>query len=246
MKLEFFGRRILILGGTCELAFCLADCLIRDGLFPILTWRTEEGRQRITRALASFGGQYETAYCDLGNRDSVETLFSRIGEDIDYLVDFAQGDFESLIGSANPDTIHAYFAENISARAELLRAAGRIMLRKKRGRLIHISSAAVGRANPGQGFYAAAKLASEALYRNLGIELGSRGITAMILRPGYIDAGRGEKYLRAHPEAVAKNGIGRALTCHEVAEAVVYFLSDGACAFNAVAIPMDGGLSAAK
>lgn len=246
MKLNFFGRRVLVLGGTCELALCLAELLIAEDLYPVLTWRSRAGQQHIAKYLASFSGQFETAYCDLAKPDSVASLFAQIGDDLDYLVDFAQGDFESLIGSAPPGSLHPFFSENVSTRAEVLKSAARTMLQKKHGRLIYISSVAALRTNPGQGFYAAAKLASEALYRNLGIELGSRGITTLILRPGYIDAGRGGKYLHSHPEAVKKGGIGRPLHGREVAEAVMYFLSDGASAFNAVAISMDGGMSAAK
>lgn len=154
---------------------------------------------------------------------------------------------ESLIGSADPDSIHHFFSENVSFRAELLRTASRIMLRKKRGRMIFVSSAAASRSNPGQGFYAASKLASEALYRSIGIELGSRGITTVTLRPGYIDAGRGKKYLSVRGEPALKAvPLMRALTSREVAEAILFFLSDHAVAFNATEIHMDGGLTAGK
>ena len=102
------------------------------------------------------------------------------------------------------------------------------------------------RPNPGQGFYAAAKLASEALYRNLGLELANRGITTVTLRPGYIATGRGTKYIRANEDISGRIPLGRVLTGKEVAEAILFFLSDNAGGFNAVEICMDGGLSAAK
>jgi 3-oxoacyl-[acyl-carrier protein] reductase len=247
MKLRFTGRRVLVLGGSCDLALCLAELLIREGLYPILTWRSEPGKQRVTDRLQACGGACEAAYLDLTRRSSIAPLFLQLNDDLDYLVDFAQGELESLIGSANPDEIHAYFAANIALRAELVRLAARAMLRKKRGRMVFVSSAAASKPNPGQGFYAAAKLASEALYRNLGLELGSRGITTVALRPGYIDAGRGQAYIRAREEEVFRNlPLNRAITCTEVAEAIAFFLSDNAGAFNATEISMDGGLTAGK
>jgi 3-oxoacyl-[acyl-carrier protein] reductase len=171
----------------------------------------------------------------------------QLGGDLDYLVDFAQGEMECLVGAADPDAIQRYFAENVAGRAELIRTAARIMVRKRRGRMVFVSSSAALKPNPGQGFYAAAKLASEAIYRNLGLELAGRGVTTVTLRPGYIDAGRGRKYLEAREvEALRSVPLGRALSCREVAEAALFFLSDGASAFNATEISMDGGLTAGK
>lgn len=120
------------------------------------------------------------------------------------------------------------------------------MLKKKGGRLIFISSGAALRPNPGQGFYAAAKLASEALYKNLGLEMGSRGITTVSLRPGYINAGRGKKFIKQNKKITDAIPVKRAIEPGEVAETILFFLSESARSFNAVEITMDGGMSAGK
>jgi 3-oxoacyl-[acyl-carrier protein] reductase len=269
MNLEFTGRRVLIAGGSCDLGLRLAKLLIGEGLHPIATWRSEEGRRKILKGLGASADQdgspsfdlgspmsdirhptsdlrppsFESIKLDLDRPESIDTLFDKIGEDLDYLVDFAQGDFESLVGSADPDLIEGYFSGNVISRALLVRRAARAMLRKKRGRMVFVSSAAAARANPGQGFYAAAKLASEALYRSAGIELAGRGITTVSLRPGYIDAGRGARFMAGRDTA---DVFGRALSPGEVAGAILFLLSDGAAGFNATEIRMDGGLGATK
>ena len=246
MNLGFFGTRALILGGTCDLAICLAEFLIAEGLYPILTCRSEDGKQHVANSLRNRTGLYETAHLDLSDHNSIDSLFSQLGDGLDYLVDFAQGDFESLIGSANQESIDRYFSQNISFRAEILKTASRKMLLNERGRMVYVSSAAASRPNPGQGFYAAAKLASEALYRNLGIELASRRMTTVTLRPGYVDAGRGAKFIQANEHIHGRVPLGRPLSCEEVAQAIVFFLSDNAVGFNATEICMDGGLTAGK
>ncbi|MEM5786206.1 MAG: SDR family oxidoreductase [Syntrophobacteraceae bacterium] len=246
MKLSFRGSRVLLVGGSCDLALCVAELLLAEGLRPILTWRSEKGGNKIRRRLSSFEGRFETIHLDLTRMDSINSLFAEMNDDLDYLVDFAQGDMESLVAAADPGLVQGYFTENVSFRAELLRRAARAMLRKRLGRMVFISSAAAARSNPGQGFYTAAKLASESLYRNLGIELAGRGITTVTLRPGYVDAGRGARYIESHPDAAARTPIGRTITAGEVAGAVVFLLSDGAAAFNATEICMDGGLTASK
>jgi 3-oxoacyl-[acyl-carrier protein] reductase len=79
------------------------------------------------------------------------------------------------------------------------------------------------------------------------MELAGRGITAAILRPGYVDAGRGRRYLERYPhQTLAKIPLGRALTISEVVDTIMFLLSDSAVGFNATVLTMDGGLSAGK
>ncbi|HVO67464.1 MAG TPA: SDR family oxidoreductase [Syntrophales bacterium] len=243
MNWKFSGKRALVLGGTCELALTLAGVMIEASLFPILTYRNEMGQNIIKKALPHLEGKYDACYLDLGNRDSVNSLFSHIGDNLDFVIDFAQGNYESLIAQADGDIVFRYFNESVSMRAEVLKMAGRIMLKKRKGRLVFISSTAAARPNPGQGFYAAAKLASEALYRSMGLELGRRGITAVILRPGYVDAGRGKEYLRVHDKKILETvPIKRAVTQEEIAETILFLLSNSASGMNATDITIDGGL----
>ncbi|MBU4419971.1 MAG: SDR family oxidoreductase [Proteobacteria bacterium] len=245
--MKFTGNRTLILGGSCDLAIALARRMIEEGLFPILTYRNEKGRDYILENMENSPKKFSSFYLEFGNRDSMNSLFRQIGDGINYMVDFVHGNFESLVASADADRIYSYFAENVSFRAEVVKRVARIMLKNKRGRLVYISSSAAARPNHGQGFYAAAKLASEAIYKNLGLELGGQGITTVTLRPGYIDSGRGKEFIQTHSkEVVDKVPIKRALTKKEVAEAILFYLSDSATGFNATEISMDGGLTAGK
>ncbi len=247
MELEFTGSRALILGGTCDLAVTLAEIMIGSSIFPILTYRDGEGQKHITESLRSHDGRYQTAPFILGDRDALDRLFAGEAAGIDYLVDFAQGDYESFVAAANVDEVQRYFAQNTAFRAEVLKMTARAMLKRKRGRLVFVSSAAAVRANPGQGFYAAAKLASEQLYKNIGIELGARGITAVTLRPGYVDAGRGGRFLQERGDDLLKKiPVGRMLGRSEVARIIMFLLSDAAQGINATEIIMDGGLTQAK
>ena len=247
MNWKFSGNRALVLGGSCELALSLSGVMIESSLFPILTYRNDRGLNVIKKTIPHLEGKYD-AYClDFGSRDSLNALFSHIGNDLDFVVDFAQGNYESLIAQADSDYVYRYFNENVSVRAEVLKMAGRIMLKKRKGRLVFISSTAAVRPNPGQGFYAAAKLASEALYRNMGLELGKRGITTVILRPGYVDAGRGKEYLQEKDGKILETvPIQRAITGEEIAETILFLLSDSASGINAAEITMDGGLTYGK
>ena len=214
---------------------------------PILTFRNNAGREKIDNAMQAFPrDSYVSHYLAFGDHPSLEALFNSHA-DIESLVDFGHSDYESLVASADEDAVTRYFEENVSFRACILKRAGRSMLKRRRGRLIYVSSTAATGPNPGQGFYAAAKLASEALYRSMGLELGAKGITAAILRPGYVDAGRGAKYLSEKKEAaLSKIPISRAIGKEEVAKTILFLLSEEAHGINGSIVTLDGGMMAGK
>ncbi len=250
MKLSYSGNKVLVTGGSSSIGRELSKLLISEGLFPILTYRNEVGKEKILKDLADINvpkDQFETAFFDFKDTACINDLFTGISANPDYLVDLAQTDYESLVASASCEKMDQYFQENIAARAQLVRAASRSMLKKRFGRLIFISSAAVNRPGQGQGFYTSSKLACEALYKNCGLELSSRGITSLTIRPGYVDAGRGHTFLTRHASQWIKEKKGPIdISITDLCQSILFFMSDSACSFNGVAITMDNGLSAGR
>ena len=247
MSLTFSGKTALLCGGNCDLAIGLAPLLIARGIRPVLSFRQPESKDRIAESLSEYSGLYDTCFLDFSESSSIENAFGSFDDGLDYLVDFVQEDYEELVSSADHDNVAHYFHTCITSRAAMLKTASRMMIRKRSGRLVFVSSAAAARPNPGQGFYAAGKLASEALYKNLGLELGRLGISTVCLRPGYIDAGRGRAYIEKNKkELIRKIPLNRFLNVSEVAETLLFLLSDQARAFNATELTMDGGFSAVK
>lgn len=247
MNLTFSGKTALLCGGSCDLGIALASLLSSQGIQPVLTYRSPESLRHITKALKDIPNAYTTCFLDLNNISSIETAFSSLDNSLDYLVDFAQGDYEALVASADTMRIAGYMEINITAKAAMLKNAVRSMITQRGGRLVFVSSTAAGRPNPGQGFYAASKLAAEALYKNMALELGRFGISTVTLRPGYIDAGRGKSYIDANRDALIKRIPSQSfITADDVAATILFLLSDQAKGFNATELTMDGGLSAGK
>jgi len=242
MKLNFSGKQSLILGGSCETAMVFAKLIIESQLFPILSYRNHDGLTRIHSFLSPyFSGMYETIHLDFSNQETITSIDNTKWQHIDYVIDFIQSDYESLIPGASKQHIEDYISTNVISRAILLQRITRAMLARRKGRLIYISSTAAVKPNPGQGFYASAKQASEALYRNIGIEMGDRGVTSVSLRAGYIDAGRGKTYLQKQSDSDRY-----ALNIKQVAETILFFISDSASGFNATELVLDKGLVASK
>ncbi|KPA13767.1 short-chain dehydrogenase/reductase [Candidatus Magnetomorum sp. HK-1] len=243
MDLRFIGNQVLILGGTCEMAFDLAQQMISLGLFPLLSYRNEQGQQRIYDRLGDSNNKtFNTVHIDFAMPETLESISEKICEKLCYMVDFAQENYESLIAGANDQKVNDYFTHNISFRAAIIKKISRAMLARRSGRMVYVSSTAALRQNPGQGFYAAAKKASEMLYRNIGIELGGRGITTVSLRLGYIPVGRGETYLKSNKNVLPEN----VLDVRQVTDTILFLLSNSAKGFNATELIMDCGLTACK
>ncbi len=247
MNLRFSGKQAFILGGTCDLALDLAERLIREDIMPTLTHRNTQGVERIHHRLAAYPARYQTCFLDLEQQDSLPNLCGAGAPDPQYFIDLAHGNLETLVAAGDHREISAYFNAQVSTRTLVIREICRAMLKNHSGRMVFISSTAAVSPNPGQGLYAAAKNAIEALYRNIGLELGSRGITTVILRPGYVDAGRGHHYRqRKSEEILNKIPIRRLLSVDEISATILFLLSDSARGFNATALTLDGGLTAGK
>lgn len=247
MKIEFSKTNALILGGSCELGITLARLMIQSGLFPLLTFRSPEGEEKIKTALQTFEGKFASGFLDLADPASIDAFFSGHTAELHYLVDLAHSNLEQLVASKGRRSIQRFYEENVSIRATALEIISRRMLKQKFGRMVYVSSTAAVRPHPGQGFYASSKLASEALYKNLGIELGGKGLTTVVLRPGYMDAGRGKRYASSkQKEILEKVPVKRLLSVEEIAETIMFLISESAMGFNATEINLDGGLCAGK
>ncbi|MFW6415685.1 MAG: SDR family NAD(P)-dependent oxidoreductase [Thermodesulfobacteriota bacterium] len=239
------GNRALVLGGNCTPALELARKLLQQGTTPILTWRSQDALEQIEDHLRDQDGNYQTLRLDFHDQESLQSLEQITPYGIDFLIDFAHGELETLLAGAEDELIYEYFSANISFRAALVKRVAQAMLANRKGRMVYISSTATVLQNPGQGFYAASKSACEALYRGIGLEMGKKGITSVILQPGYISSGRGKRYLEKRQKHPGQQDL-EVVTPARVADTVCFLLSAAGSGFNACTLRMDGGLCSRK
>ena len=222
MRLTFHGS-VLILGGSSELGRALALALRAEGAQVCCVCRDDAGCARCAQdglpALVLGDPETLPARCE-----------ALLGRPVGHLADLLHSRFEQLVAMAAPEAIERWADDDIALRARCLRAVSRAMLARRFGRCVFVSSSAAQRPSPGQGWYAAAKLAGEGLYRSLGVEL----------------AGRGHEFLSRHGQVARAMPAGRCLGPDDVLPGLCFLLSAEAAAINGSVVTLDGGLGALK
>ena len=229
------GRVVLVTGGSKGIGRRMAESFRDDGYQVAATYRSGSVPEGI------FGVQ-----CDITDAAQVDEAFSAIESEL--------GSVEVLIANAGvtKDTLLMRMSEsdftdvvdtNLSGAFRVVKRAARPMVRGKFGRVILISSVVGQLGSAGQVNYAASKAGLVGLARSVARELGSRGITANVVAPGFIEtdmtAELGEDLIGKYKASIP---LGRLGSTDDVAAAVSFLASDAAGYITGALVPVDGGL----
>ena len=164
--------------------------------------------------------------------DSVDILVNNSGITRDNLaVRMSEAEFDAVI-----DT-------NLKGAFFCMKQAGKIMMKKRSGRIISISSISGVKGNAGQINYCAAKAGVIGMTKCLAKELASRGVTVNAVAPGYIDTDMTAVLPQKIKESVlAQIPLGRMGTPEDIARAVAFLASDDGSYITGQVIQVDGGM----
>ena len=128
--------------------------------------------------------------CDITDADAVEAAFQEIEEKqgpVEILVANAGITADTLLLRMSDDDWSSVIDTNLTGSFRLAKRATKGMLRLRRGRIVFISSVVGQVGSAGQVNYAASKSGLVGMARSLARELGSRGVTANVVAPGFIE-----------------------------------------------------------
>ena len=229
------ARTVLVTGGNRGIGLAIAQAFAKLGDNVAVTHRGSGAPEGL------FGVQ-----CDITDVDSVDAAFTAIENEfgpVEVLVANAGITDDTLILRMSEDQFERVVDTNLAGAWRVAKRASAKMLRAKAGRMIFISSVTGLYGNAGQTNYAASKAGLVGLARSITRELGSRGITANVVAPGFVETDMTAKLAddqrKAYLDAIPAR---RFASPEEVAGTVAWLAGDDAGYINGAVIPVDGGL----
>lgn len=233
----------LVTGASKGIGAATAVALAGAGWDVAISYAADEaGAEKTAAACAEVGAQTRLVQADLSvGVDAVVAVVDQL-QGVDVLVNNAGVTADGLAMTMSDDTFALTWRVNVEAAFALSRAVLRPMLRRRRGRIVNVSSVVGLHGNPGQVNYAASKAALVGMTKSLAREVGKRGITVNAVAPGFIaTAMTGDIDAEA---LAAQVPVGRLGVPEDVA-GVIAFLCSGAAAYvNGTVVQVDGGLFA--
>ena len=232
------GKTALVTGGSRGIGRAIALELGRAGASVVVGYRG--GKDEAEAVAAEVGGRAVQA--DVADPEAAKALVEAAG-DLDILVNNAGITRDGLLARMPDEDWRDVIETNLSAMFYTCRAVARPMMKKRGGSIINISSIVGVHGNPGQTNYAAAKAGIIGFTKSLARELGSRGVRANVVAPGYVSTQLTDVLPEeAKAAMLAATPLGRLGDPEDVAGAVRFLCSDAASFITGEVLLVDGGL----
>jgi 3-oxoacyl-[acyl-carrier protein] reductase len=197
-------------------------------------------REEAEAVAAETGGRALQA--DISQPDDAKRLVEEAG-DLDILVNCAGITRDGVLARMPDDDWRATLETNLSSVFYTCRAVTRGMMRRRAGSIVNLSSIVGLRGNWGQTNYAASKAGIIGFTKSLARELGSRGVRANVVAPGYVKTRLTEVIPEEAKEVMLQNTpLARLGEPEDVAAAVRFLCSDEASFITGEVLLVDGGL----
>jgi len=244
---DFKGQTVIITGGTRGIGKAIAESFLKAGAKVIVTYSTSEATAaQFKQDNSRFAENIDVQKLNVSKYEEVEKFFKYI--------DTKYGSFEVLVNNAGirKDSVLAMMKEsdwhdvlnvNLTGIFYMCKLAVKVLMRKRYGRIINISSVMERYAFEGQANYAASKAGLSALTKSLSKEVATRGITVNCVSPGFIATG----LIQDLPDKLRESYLARIPakrfgSTEEVAACVLFLASREASYVTGSTLEVSGGL----
>jgi|LNFM01.1.fsa_nt_gb 3-oxoacyl-[acyl-carrier protein] reductase len=244
---DLSGKVALVTGGSRGIGRATCVSLAKQGAYVAINFQSNEAAANETLAqVRAAGSDGELLPFDAASSEAVTKAVDDLAgrkKGLHIAVANAGVTRDGLLLRMKDEDLAHVLSVDLQGPTYLARAAIRVMMRQKWGRLVFMSSIVGEMGNAGQAAYAAAKGGLIALSKSIAREYGSRNVTANVVSPGFIETDMTsslpdevkKKFIEATPLA----RLGKA---EEVAAAVSYLASEEAAFVTGTVLRVNGGL----
>jgi 3-oxoacyl-[acyl-carrier protein] reductase len=239
----------LVTGGSRGIGRAIVQAFAAEGAKVAVVYRgSAEAAAGLVQEITQKGGTALALQADVADSASVDACVERVAKElgpIDILVNNAGVIEDDLFIRLEPERWNKVIQTNLGGTYNFCRAvAYDHMMKRRRGRIINISSVAAEHVNPGQTNYAASKGAINSFTRALAVELASRGVTVNAIAPGFIETDMSAAVRNKAGDLIKKFIPMRRIGVPEDIARVAVFLASADSAYvTGQVLTVDGGLS---
>ena len=248
MSQDLSGQVAIVTGGSDGIGLATAALLARRGAQVVICGRRQELLDSAKAQIEAEGGRIEAVQLDVTDFPAFEALIEDVAARhgrLDMLVNNAMSTHYAPISRLKLDHWRKDFAVNADAVFVGTKAAMKVMAAQGKGSIVNISSTTAIRAMANYSSYSASKAALIQFTAVAAMEGARQGVRVNAIVPGQVNTAATLDFAEKAPELAAKTAeaipMGRGGRPEELAEAIVFMLSDAASYITGVALPVDGG-----
>ncbi len=236
----------IVTGGSRGIGKAIALRLATEGAKVVVTATTLEGADKTAAEIRQNGGQAVGFAANVADVKQVEALMKATVEQfggLHILVNNAGITRDNLVMRMSDEDWNAVIATNLTGTFNCMRAASKIMMKQRSGKIINLTSVVALMGNKGQANYCAAKAGVIGLTKSVARELASRNVQINAIAPGFITTDMTAVLPEAAKTAMVQSiPLERMGTPEEVAGVVAFLASADADYLTGQVLNVDGGM----
>ena len=245
MMLE--GKTALVTGASRGIGKAIALRLAKEGANIAINFAGNvAAAEEVKAAIEADGGKAILVQADVSDSAAVDAMVKTVVDTfggIDILVNNAGITRDGLLMRMKEEDWDAVLTTNLKSIFLCTKAVSKLMMKKRSGRIVNMSSVVGVNGNAGQANYSAAKAGAIGFTKSMAKELAGRGITVNAIAPGFIQTDMTAVLPEAVKESMAKSiPLGRLGAPEDIAGTVLFLVSDCASYITGQVINVDGGM----
>ncbi|HAD81209.1 MAG: 3-oxoacyl-[acyl-carrier-protein] reductase [Candidatus Edwardsbacteria bacterium RIFOXYD12_FULL_50_11] len=244
--MQLKDKNAIVTGSAQGIGKSIALALAKAGANIVVSDVNIEEAEKTAKEIEALGRKALAVKCNVADANEVSELVKKTQETfdtIDILVNNAGVTRDNLMMRMEEKDWDLVLDVNLKGAFLLTKAVSRIMMKQRQGRIVNMSSVIGVMGNAGQSNYAASKGGLIAFTKSTAKEFASRNITCNAIAPGFIETAMTAKLTEEVKENYKKGiPLGRMGSVDDVANAVMFLVSEQASYITGQVLHVDGGL----